>query len=96
MSDWRNTGNAGWSEETGDAVYHVTKGSKSLNAADHLELERLLVAIQERNESADRMAAALSKLTVELAASCKDGMTEFSEPFSEARAALNEWRALNK
>ncbi|MBT2773806.1 hypothetical protein J7J47_16410 [Halomonas sp. ISL-60] len=96
MSDWRTTGNAGWSDETGDAVYHVTKGSKSLNAGDHMELERLLVAIQERNESADRMATALSELTVELAANCEDGMTESSDSFCEAREALGEWRALNK
>ncbi|XUO88466.1 hypothetical protein RVM26_05030 [Halomonas sp. KM072] len=96
MSDWRVTGRAGWDEETGDAIYHVTKGSKSLNAADHLELEALLVGTQERNESAERMAAALSELTVQLAASDQDGMTEHSDAFCEAREALGEWRALNK
>jgi|26BtaG_2_1085354.scaffolds.fasta_scaffold76447_1 hypothetical protein len=96
MSDWRTTSRAGWDEETGDAIYHVTKGSKSLCAADHLELERLLVGTQERNESAERMAAALSELTVQLAASDQDGMTEHSDAFCEAREALGEWRTLNK
>jgi len=96
MSNWRSTGRAGWDEETGDAIYHVTKGSKSLCAGDHLELDRLLVAIQERNDSAERMAAALSELTVQLAASDQDGMTELSDSFCEAREALGEWRALNK
>lgn len=96
MSQWRVTGQAGWDESSGDAVYHVTKGSKSLNKSDHDELERLLAAIQERNESAERMAKALSELTVELAASCEDGMTEHSDSFCEAREALGEWRALNK
>lgn len=42
MSNWRVTGQAGWDENTGDAVYYVTKGSKSLNKGDHDELEALL------------------------------------------------------
>lgn len=42
MSYWRTNGNAGWSEEAGDAVYHVTNGSKSLNAGDHDELKQVL------------------------------------------------------
>ena len=96
MSDWRTTGRAGWDEETGYAVYHVTKGSKSLNIGDHMELERLLVCTQERNGSAERMAAALSELTVSMAKDCHDGMTELSDSFCEAREALGEWRALNK
>lgn len=104
MSDWRTTGKAGWDENTGNAVYYITKGSKSLNAADHAELERLLAAAQERdavtaqkrNKSAERIARALSELTVQLAASDHDGMTEHSESFCEAREALGEWRALKK
>ncbi|MDQ7733799.1 hypothetical protein QT231_13885 [Halomonas sp. SpR1] len=96
MSDWRTTGKAGWDENTGNAVYHVTKGGKRLNWRDHIELERMLVAAQEHHESAERMAKALSELTVQLVASCQDGMTELSEPFCEAREALDEWRALNQ
>lgn len=38
MSKWKITGQAGWDEKTGNAVYHVTKESKSLNVADHTEL----------------------------------------------------------
>ncbi|MGE6778235.1 hypothetical protein ACQKFL_11405 [Vreelandella titanicae] len=96
MSDWRVTGQAGWDENTGSAVYQVTKGSTSLNQQDHLELERLLVATQEHHESAERMARSLSDLTIQLAASDQDGMTEHSESFCEAREALSEWRALNQ
>lgn len=96
MSDWRVTGQAGWDENTGYAVYHVTKGSKSLNRHDHLELERLLVATLERDESAERVASALSALTVQLSINDQDGMTEMSGAFGEAREALSEWRALTK
>ncbi len=96
MSQWRVTGQAGWDESSGDAVYHVTKGSKSLNKGDHDELEALLRDTQERHESAKRMAAALSDLTMSMAKDCQDGMTELSDSFCEARQALSDWRALNK
>ena len=96
MSNWRTTGRAGWDEETGEAIYHVTKGSKSLNAGDHRELEALLRDTQERHESAKRMAAALSDLTMSMARDCQDGMTELSDSFCEARQALSDWRALKK
>lgn len=42
MSNWRVTGNAGFCEQTGHAVYHVTKGSGNLKRGDHDELEALL------------------------------------------------------
>ena len=47
MNNWKVTGQAGWDESSGDAVYHVTKGSKSLNKGDHDELEALLANASE-------------------------------------------------
>lgn len=41
MSEWKSI-KGGWDEETGLAVYHVTKGSKELNRHDHDELEQML------------------------------------------------------
>lgn len=48
MSEWRTTGRAGWDEETGEAICYVTKGSTSLNAGDHNELEQLLKDAQRQ------------------------------------------------
>lgn len=48
MSEWRTTGKAGWDENTGEAIYYVTKGSTSLNAGDHNELEQLLTDAQRQ------------------------------------------------
>lgn len=61
MSDWRSTGRAGWDEETGDAVYHVTKGSKSLNKGDHDELEALLANAGEVRDALSNIVG-LAKL----------------------------------
>ncbi len=61
MNDWRVTGRAGWDEDTGYAIYHVTKGSTSLNAADHLELEALLRDAQAIRESLTNLVG-LAKL----------------------------------
>ena len=47
VSNWRVTGKAGWDEDTGEAVYYVTKGSTSLNAKDHIELAELLAKAPE-------------------------------------------------
>lgn len=46
MSNWKSCG-GGWDADTGLAIYHVTKGSKSLNAGDHDELEALLANASE-------------------------------------------------
>lgn len=48
MSNWRLTGKAGWDEDTGEAIYYVTKGSTSLNANDHVELGKLLAEAQDQ------------------------------------------------
>jgi len=61
VSDWRSTGRAGWDEETGDAVYHVTKGSKSLNKGDHDELEALLANAGEVRDALSNIVG-LAKL----------------------------------
>lgn len=61
MSNWRATGQAGWDESTGDAVYHVTKGSKSLNKGDHDELEALLANASEVREALSNIVG-LAKL----------------------------------
>ncbi len=61
MNDWRVTGRAGWDEETGDAVYHVTKGSKSLNKGDHDELEALLANASEVRDALSNIVG-LAKL----------------------------------
>ncbi|MGS2743570.1 hypothetical protein ACU6TU_08235 [Halomonas sp. LS-001] len=47
MNEWRVTGQAGWDDKTGEAVYFVTKGSTSLNVNDHDELKQLLKKAQE-------------------------------------------------
>ena len=50
MSEWKSI-KGGWDEETGVAVYHVTKGSTSLCQSDHDELDTLLagwVSVDER------------------------------------------------
>lgn len=96
MSAWKINGQAGWDEKTGNAVYHVTKGSKSLNVQDHAELTLLLNTVQKKQISGERMAAALSSLTVHMAINDQDGVTELSDSFCEAREALGEWRELNK
>lgn len=51
MSHWRVTGQAGWDEKSGSAVYHVTKDSKSLSRGDHDELEALLANAGEVREA---------------------------------------------
>jgi hypothetical protein len=51
VSNWKVTGAGGWSEETGEAVYQVTKGSKQLCRHDHDELEALLRDAQVIRES---------------------------------------------
>ena len=51
MSNWRLTGKAGWDEETGVAVYYVTKDSTSLNVNDHVELGKLLAEAQNQEPS---------------------------------------------
>ncbi|MDW0361008.1 hypothetical protein Q8G38_16965 [Halomonas venusta] len=51
MSEWRLTGKAGWDEETGVAVYYVTKDSTSLNVNDHIELGKLLAEAQDQEPS---------------------------------------------
>ena len=61
MSNWKVTGQAGWDESTGDAVYHVTKGSKSLNKGDHDELEALLANAGEVREALSNIVG-LAKL----------------------------------
>ncbi len=50
VSQWKSCG-GGWDADTGLAIYHVTKGSKSLNAGDHDELEALLRDAQAIRES---------------------------------------------
>lgn len=61
MSKWKITGQAGWDEKTGNAVYHVTKGSKSLNRGDHDELEALLANAEAVRESLTNLVG-LAKL----------------------------------
>lgn len=51
MTKWRLTGKAGWDEDTGVAVYYVTKDSTSLNVNDHVELGKLLAEAQDQEPS---------------------------------------------
>ena len=55
MSKWRVTGVGGWSEETGEAVYQVTKGSHQLCRHDHDELEALLNGAKDWISVEDRL-----------------------------------------
>lgn|GEM_PF-1693593 len=61
MSNWKVTGAGGWSEETGEAVYQVTKGSKQLCRHDHDELEALLANASEVREALSNIVG-LAKL----------------------------------
>jgi hypothetical protein len=61
MSNWKTTGQAGWDEETGEAIYYVTKGSTSLNTGDHNELEALLANASEVREALSNIVG-LAKL----------------------------------
>lgn len=56
MSHWRVTGQAGWDESSGSAVYYVTKGSKSLNRGDHDDLEALLANAGEESDNLRQQA----------------------------------------
>lgn len=60
MSNWKSCG-GGWDADTGLAIYHVTKGSKSLNAGDHDELEALLANASEVREALSNIVG-LAKL----------------------------------
>ncbi len=60
MSNWKSCG-GGWDADTGLAIYHVTKGSKSLNAGDHDELEALLANASEVRDALSNIVG-LAKL----------------------------------
>lgn len=70
MSLWKVTGQAGWCEETGKAVYHVTKGSTSLSRGDHDELEAIFNRHKEAVELLGKAAKQLDAV-VEFPDSCE-------------------------
>lgn len=83
MSQWKVTGQAGWCEETGKAVYYVTKGSTSLNKGDHDELERLLNSAPSLRVALDDLVECLTIWEAE------DTLPdEWNEPLMRAVAAL--------
>lgn len=82
MSQWKVTGQAGWCAETGKAVYHVTKGSSSLNKGDHDELEALL-------DNATAIRESLSNL-VGLAKLAAAPLSQYEAAIKKAETLLNK------